>query len=543
MALGAALVSEPAHEAGRRFAESLTSQILHATGWDRPRIESGEEAWLALLKLEEELENHAYGIAQRLSSSEWLFFLRRVPWFFTGFESPSDTGGYATTIAESITAWSATRPRPSEAALAWVAYPMDQALVTSIQRLRVAAFLFQSVQAVLRCAGKGAVITSREGLTPGTVPNPELDEMMALWDRRMRAPGYDFLAQAGLYTHRFHTIPDRADYPDLVACVERSEGRFSLSPLPLAALPTLLDSNLPVELRYPTTVLDLIVLLFGVSLYRMVKRKDSKRRETQEQIAQFESSGIHFRTRAQMLEELELTLILLKDRRLGKSVPESVSFGSPQEILARLTWPEVSVWPPSMGPAIREAADELVFADLWAATRRLERALARPSQVAAGGEHANAWSAHFESVIQDAIDASPWKPSPTVARLRGLPLTVEHKGITDIDAIGERDGRLLLVSCKCVPFSDAWSRGEYGAVINVASKVDQAVGVWADRLDRLRKTPHGDNYDFSAFSEFIGVVVLPSLPWTPTVSSVAEITPGLRIAVSASEFDHWINER
>jgi hypothetical protein len=537
--LATTLVSENFTDEGRRYAEFVTSQILRASGWDRPRTESREAAWLALVELEKELEGYAFAIGQRLSSFEWLGFLRRVPWFFTGYDTPTDTSGYATTIAESITALSATRPRSSGAPFPGIGFPVDKELLKSIQRLGAVVFLFINVHAALRCAGKGAAITSREGLTPGTVPNPQLDEMMALWDRRIAGSGYDFLVETGLYTHRFHTIPDRADYPDLVPCVQRSKGRFTLVPLPLGKLPTLLDSTLPVDLRYPTTVLDLVVLLIAGS-HRLVYKDPKQGLETKDQLAQFERSGLQFRTREQMLVEIELAATLLREHLLGRSIPEGVSFESAPEILARFTWPEVSVWPPSMGPAVREGADELVLVDLWAATRRLEIALARPTQMA-GGEYANVWSSHFERVVQDAIDVSPWQPSKLIGDLRGVPLTVGHNPITDIGAIGERDGRMLLVSCKCIPFSEAWGRGEYNAVRNVASAVDLAVEEWADRLDKLRRTPHGGNYDFSAFTELIGVVVLPSLPWTPTASSVAETAPGLRVASSAGEFDHWIS--
>ena len=469
--LGLALASETHAEEGQRFTTFLTNQILRRTGWDRPRTESGEPAWLALVALEEELENHAYAIAQRLSSVEWLFFIRRVPWFIAGYDIPMATEGYATAIAESITALSATRPRPSEAALPLVGYPIDKELVTSLVRLRAAALVMQNVHAALRCAGKGAIITSREGLTPATVPNPLLDGMMALWDRRMQAPGYGLLAEAGLYTHRFRTIPDRTEWPDLLACAQRSEGRFKLSPLFLGALPALLDDNLPLDLRYPTPLCDLVLLLMSVSVGRILDLKHAKRLGTREQIAQFEASGINFRTRDQVVHELDLTLALMREGLVGKFIPEGVAFGSSQEVLARLASTEVSLWPPSFGPALREAADRLVLVDVWAATQRLEKALARPSEVAAGGEYANLWSAHFEKVIQDAINNSPWKPSQRMADLRGIHLTIDGKGVTDIDAIGEKDGRLLLVSCKCVPFSEAWSRGEYRAVVEACARL------------------------------------------------------------------------
>lgn len=541
--LGLALVSETYAEEGERFTTFVTNQILRRTGWDEPRTESGEPAWLSLIALQEDLENHAYAVAQRLSSPEWLFFLRKIPWFIAGLGVPMPTEGYATAIAESITALSAKRPRPSEAALPFVAYPIDKELLTSLVRLRAITLVMQNVHAALRCVGKGAVITSREGLTPTTVPNAHLDEMMALWDRRVQGPGYSFLAEAGLYTHRFRTVPARSEWPDLLACAQRSEGRFKLSPLFLGALPTLLDPNLPLGLRFPTPVCDLVLLLMSVSVSRILDLRRPKSAETREQTAQFEASGIYFKTHDHAVHDLELTLALMREGLVGKFIPAGVSFGTPHEVLARLASTEVSLWPPSLGPAIREAADRLVFVDVWAATQRLEKALARPSEVAASSPFAKLWSTHFEKVVQEAIDNSAWKPSKRIADIRGVQLSIDGNWVTDIDAIGEKDGRLLLVSCKCVPMSEAWGRGEYGAVLNVASAVDKAVTDWADRVGKLRKRPHGDNYDFSAFGEIIGVVTLPTVPWTAADASIAEVAPGLRAAVSASELDAWITGR
>jgi hypothetical protein len=110
MLLGMALVSETYAEEGQRYTTFLTNDILSREGWDKPRTESGEPAWLALKELELALESYAYAIAQRLSGPEWLFFLRKVPWFIAGLGVPNPTEGYATAIAESISALSATCP-------------------------------------------------------------------------------------------------------------------------------------------------------------------------------------------------------------------------------------------------------------------------------------------------------------------------------------------------------------------------------------------------------------------------------------------------
>jgi hypothetical protein len=71
--------------------------------------------------------------------------------------------------------------------------------------------------------------------------------------------------------------------------------------------------------------------------------------------------------------------------------------------------------------------------------------------------------------------------------------------------------------------------------------VDNEVATWDAKVARLRAQPVGTNYDLSAYSELIGVVVLPEVPWTADRNSVREVAPGLRVAVSANELDRWMH--
>jgi hypothetical protein len=531
--LEAGLNSRDVRKQGRHEARVLERRAVRATGWDRPRQEVGESAWLSLVALESELEKRASLIAEELASAEWLFFLRAVPSLFDGHDQLGS--GYLITIAESVSALSSMRPRAYDVPKPLVAFPIEPLPVAALHRLGGAAYLLGNVQNVLRCAGKGSIVRSRRTGFPVPVHDPKLDEMTARWDRRMRESGFDFLSQAGQYSHRLHVAPAPTD-PDVVPLTTRSnKGRFGLSPLPMGALPSLNDQSLPAELRFPPDVLDLVAFLISANLYRFLKGN-----ETVHQIEQFEGSGLRFVSREGAQSELALVLELLESHRLGQSIPRGLDLGTPDQILNRLVAGEARIWPPSLGPAVREGADGMLIEDLWAATIRLERAFARPAEMA-GGAYANAWSSHFETVIQDAIGATAWKPLPQTAALRGRHLKIGGQRVAEIDAIGQQGGRLLLVSCKCIPFSEEWSKGGYNAVRNVASSVDEAVTTWMARVGRLQATPRGDNYDFSAFREFIGVVVLPSLPWTPTVSSAAEVAPGLRAAVNAYELDRWVN--
>jgi hypothetical protein len=300
-------------------------------------------------------------------------------------------------------------------------------------------------------------------------------------------------------------------------------------------LPTLRDAELPVSVRWPTAALDLIALLWTT----VVHLGDMERSDLWHEV--FRRTGYRVVTRVHLLNELRVAVDLLGEHRLGGAIPRDAVFGSPERVFGRLATAEVAIWPPTQGPPLRQAANDLVFVDLFSAAARLADAFARPGDLV--GEDANRWARHYETTIQGAINASAWRPSSAVADLRGRHLTIDGRAVTDIDAIGERDGRLLLVSCKCQPFSINWDRGEYAAVRNVATAVDRAVEEWATRIERLRSRPLGDNYNFTGYETLIGVVVTPSVPWSPNPASVNELAPGLRAAASATEFGDWLETR
>jgi hypothetical protein len=106
-----AVVDETA--AGQRYDAAVMSRVLRTTGWDRPREESGQAAWEALVAVQEALMGYAMAVAQELPSAEWLWYLRRVEPLFRRINSMASTAPYTAAIAESVSAMSATAARPS----------------------------------------------------------------------------------------------------------------------------------------------------------------------------------------------------------------------------------------------------------------------------------------------------------------------------------------------------------------------------------------------------------------------------------------------
>jgi hypothetical protein len=193
------------------------------------------------------------------------------------------------------------------------------------------------------------------------------------------------------------------------------------------------------------------------------------------------------------------------------------------------------VWPAQPGPIVRRLGETLVI-DIWAASSRLHHDVLVPPEL--GGAMVNAAAFRFEAVVQNRIDTTLWRPSPSARSLLRGHLRLGGQDLTDIDAVGERDGTLLLVSCKNIPFSPAYDSGEHRVVRNVATTVDRAVQHWEQVLATISASPVGDNFDASAYDEVHGVVVTPRVMYSREPRTLAMSTSGtahLRAAMSLGE--------
>lgn len=128
-----------------------------------------------------------------------------------------------------------------------------------------------------------------------------------------------------------------------------------------------------------------------------------------------------------------------------------------------------------------------------------------------------------------------------MAVLRGKPLRKQGRHITDIDAIGVQGNRLLCVSCKSTLYSPQYDAGEFRTVRNREGMLLTAIAEWDKKIETLRADPRGDNFDFSAFDDIIGVVCTP-LPVYTSTTPVAAMTP-LTLAPGCSfyELEMWLN--
>jgi hypothetical protein len=182
---------------------------------------------------------------------------------------------------------------------------------------------------------------------------------------------------------------------------------------------------------------------------------------------------------------------------------------SAAEVLEILHAIRPEVWPPLCGCPVHEAGSHSAI-DLVGASRRLFATLLRP----ADGTDVNVWSAHFESDVQAIIDQSPWRPPEQVRPLIGRTVRrANGTALTDIDALGFNDGRILLISCKSIAFTVPALRGEFAVTRNIKEKIESAASDW----DEVTKILQDDRTLLGAgVSQEIlidGCVVFPSTPF------------------------------
>ncbi len=192
-------------------------------------------------------------------------------------------------------------------------------------------------------------------------------------------------------------------------------------------------------------------------------------------------------------------------------------------------------WPATLGPPIRFSA-ESVYIDLESCLFNLDSySLFGPD----GGPEANERGTHFERAIQSLIDSSTWVPPPDILRIRGRTLRIGGVALTDIDAIGTNGSRLLLVDAKSYPFSEEYQRGSYRAVHGLENKVRENVKAWESKVEKIRSSPVGDNFDFSRYDELIGIVVTPFSPYLAD-GDFPSAAPGIPALCSLAELERWL---
>ncbi len=263
------------------------------------------------------------------------------------------------------------------------------------------------------------------------------------------------------------------------------------------------------------------------------------------------ASSLIFRHQAGLYSVLRTGYLIWKDENqlherlsiLSENVPDFVpqilkaaSVQNPSEVSAALESIAGDDWPLAGGPVLRHEGSAICV-DLATPSNRLDAALQFP---VLQGNLTNARADHFEKEVQLVVGKSKWRPNVSLAVLSGRILVIDGKHLSDIDAIGETEGSLLIVSCKSTLYSGHYDIGDYRTIRNVASNIEDAIQRWREVLDVLRKNPVGDNFDFSHFKNIIGVVCTPKIVFVDDEVLKQSAAVGLPIAVSISELATWL---
>jgi hypothetical protein len=238
-------------------------------------------------------------------------------------------------------------------------------------------------------------------------------------------------------------------------------------------------------------------------------------------------------TRSDLLQILEQGFEDAKQSALsvvpGLNVPASADI-----LLQQLEMMKPSCWPVVAGPVVR-CSSGTVYVDLVAASLRFNRAFEFPR---ATGAQANARAEHFEESVQALLDSSSWA-SAELKPFRRRALRYRGKPVTDIDAIGANGAKLLIVSCKSVLYAE-YETADYKILRNASETVEKAIMNWKRSCEFFKANPVGDNYDFTTYSDIIGLVCTPGVIYTSLGPATVKGTEGLYAAVSISELRAWL---
>ena len=98
----------------------------------------------------------------------------------------------------------------------------------------------------------------------------------------------------------------------------------------------------------------------------------------------------------------------------------------------------------------------------------------------------------------------------------------------------------MLVSGKSTVYTSEHDLGRYNALRNLYSTVEAASAAAVKVAEILRRTPKGDNFDFSGYSTLDVVVCTPFVVYVRNGIATEPIVAGLHRAVSLRELRRFL---
>lgn len=540
LTLRAAISDLPWAQLGARAA--VESFSIARSKCSVPVATAGEEGAEYLRGLILLLEQQIAKEHSQYGSVRWFWYLRRIP-------KELFSGGYGTTFAyDRVLAESLTWPWPQQAVPPgkFLHFPVDEAAARQIARFLGRVKLLSHLHILYRRVGKGAELDLAASLPFAKTP-PEVDTAIAIYDER-HDQGYDFAAP-GIGIASLSGVPSADDVFDfnansLLVTFALPEPVRVTVPFPHGKelVTAELDSWHAMKLMSlgkvfaPFEGLEppyLQVVAPTIQLLMLLPLLFSAFPGAFAGILQHGYFVVPHEKLASLVDD-SIHLVNEALARCGPATKWAANFGAWFESALALK-PET--WPLKPGGVLRVIGDFMVV-DVTAASYALLTRIEIDRSPTYGNRRARA----FEDQCQHFIDGTKWKPPVKIAHVRGRTLRLDGNNLTDIDAVAAQGATVLLVSCKSIIYDAAYDRGDFQVVRNAQFTVDAAVQHWARIVSILRSKPIGDNYDFSAFQDIIGVVCTPFVAYTVTPQSLDFATPGLRACASAAELRAWLEK-
>jgi hypothetical protein len=501
-------------------------------------------------KLRSATESEAKKIVQPYSGAQWLWYLRRLPKIFDG--ELLNSGPYDRQLADLISG--ASERELGITSGRSISFPVTDGVVRRILRLCATTILLSGIHTDLRLAGKGIEFECDGMNFPSSIPNAKIDEAVRLFDQRVIEDTSDFgvagtrvfspigrtaAATGGSPVLLVETVNDWHQLPTLIGPLRDGHevmtmGRYTPTLMSVSDLPSILARARGGDDQWWEPALPALLALLKAAWWALYEASDNGWLS----LVRYGYLTEHWQALQQTLES---SLPMLRDE-IEDMFPGACPANAAEAIELLLTV-RPQFWPPMPGPVLRPAG-EGVFVDLQAATARLYRMMAvAPS----GGKISNVRARHFEDVVQDLIDASPWAPGPSLRSMQRRQLRRTSGTImTDLDAVGEFDNTLLIVDCKSIPYSIEYDAGYHTAVLNVQKEIlGNKLPNWRRVVNELTAVPIGPNYDFSRFGRIVGLICTPHVFFVPLGEATQTIfispnSPALRAVSSYGELKRFL---
>ena len=524
---------------GRRDARALVKRVSDTALLDHREFLDGEEAtalvglWIKVLN-----DEAARRAIDGYGRFRWLWYMRRMPSRFFDGITPS-TEPYERSLFMVLATSGA--PSREEATIDehGVGFPIDRTIARRLIRRAAFTQFVSHCHSLYRLCAKGARPRCRSDGEYLVDSHPELRRAVEAYDSRQRFPrlgtGGSFATAIGAGSSSvmcFYLVANPRNLPtytaDLLANPEiLMPGRYHPSVIDLSHV-----AEMTTEIGKAGLWDVALPAVFGaLSLLPWLAQLEPRA------IPSAFGNGYWITTRAELerLYEAKRPVIV---GRIRENLPELADSLPPtgKRLTASLLEVQGEAWPLVPGPIAFADARGLFGLDLCEMSHRMRWILACPR---GGGQIANTRAGIFERATQRTIDATSWRPSEALRSHVNKKLRVGNLNLGEFDAVAERGGIALLVSCKSIQYTREYDAGQFSVVRNAISTIRDGLVRWDELLADLSRQPHGDNYDLSQWT-LMGVVVTPVVFFVPVDILDREVAPGLRTYVSLDEFRDWL---